>query len=269
MYDKEMNTKMTKTGNMAAFQVTQPLTLTYWNQKVINKSPLRNQRIHSLPTRHIRSCTPSPLVTEPKDDALTAAGITLILRRAVKAYTTNQGTRPSAKVLKLCLKELEQVQKRNKHLCDINNLYGQWRLIYITSSSQKSTSTSFYKDLYFPLQAHQTFIKHENDDVDDDGVFDNGVFLLGKWLYFRVCGPMRWVGKMNRLEFSVDSVKWHLGPFGGVSNGLDKEGYSLHGRTAKTLPFFTFCCIRGDIAVARGRSGGMALYARVADDEHL
>ena len=64
-------------------------------------------------------------------------------------------------------------------------------------------------------------------------------------------------------------MKWNLGPFDGVFNGLDKEGYSLKGCTAKKLPFFTFCCIRDDIAVGRGRSGGMALYGRVRADDLL
>lgn len=72
---------------------------------------------------------------------------------------------------------------------------------------------------------------------------------------------------MNRMELSVNSMYWKVGPFDGKLNNLDKKGYSLQGRTAKDLPFFTFSCIREDIAVARGRTGGMALYARIDEDQ--
>lgn len=68
------------------------------------------------------------------------------------------------------------------------------------------------------------------------------------------------------MEFLVDSMSIGLGTWQWRWDGLDKGGGSLQGRTAKDLPFFTFFALRDDIAVARGRSGGLALYARVGDE---
>lgn len=42
-------------------------------------------------------------------------------------------------------------------------------------------------------------------------------------------------------------------------------GVHLH-RKARKLPFFLYSYVDDDILVARGRSGGLALYARVDSD---
>lgn len=196
---------------------------------------------------------------EVESSAMTAAASTLILKRAATSYLQG-GRRPPPRVVRESILQLEKVQRRNKISSDVTKLLGQWRLVFIADQE----SSLPWKTLFFPLRAHQTFT-----GTDESGEFDNGVFLLGKSLFFRVIGPFRWVARGNRLEFSVDRLKLGAGPWEFVQDGLDKDGYSLEGRTSKDLPFFTFFCIRDDIAVARGRSGGLALYARVPDDERL
>lgn len=229
---------------------------------------------------------PSPTPSEAEADekaqreasAMTAAGATLILKHAAKAYVFG-GRRPSRQVLRESILQLERVQKLHGTPVDLERLLGQWRLVFITPKEKPTVLNS----LFFPIRAHQTIYRfpvENSSDNDDDkggdvhsdveiGEFDNGVFLLRKSLFFRVIGPMRFVPRAQRLEFSVDKLKVKLGPFEWVKDGLDEDGYTLKGRTVKKLPFFTFCCVRDDIAVARGRTGGLALYTRVSDDDML
>lgn len=205
-------------------------------------------------------------------DAMTAAGATLILKHATRAFMRG-GKRPAPVALRESILQLERTQKSNKAAVDLDKLFGQWRLVFV---SPKKKPTRF-NSLYFPVRAHQTFNlfpKSTTSDTSDSsdaeiGEFDNGVFLLGSALYFRAIGPMRFSRKHNRLEFSVDRVKLKVGPFEWVKDGFDKDGYSLKGRRVNKLPFFTFFSIRDDIAVARGRSGGLAVYGRVRDNERL
>lgn len=204
---------------------------------------------------------------------MAAAGATLILKHATRAFMRG-GRRPAPVALRESLLQLERMQKTNKASVDLDKLLGQWRLIFVTPKKKPT----IFNSLYFPFRAHQTFSRFppdtsasnasDSNDVEI-GEFDNGVFLLGSALYFRVIGPMRFASERNRLEFSVDRLKIKIGPFEWVKDGLDMDGYSLKGRRVSKLPFFTFFSVRDDIAVARGRSGGLALYGRVGDDEQL
>lgn len=121
------------------------------------------------------------------------------------------------------------------------------------------------KALYFPVRAQQTFIKEQRGE-EEGGVFDNGVFFFGGWASYKVVGPFRWVRKRNRLEFCINRTRIKVGSW---QWSRENEGVGLEGMTAKTLPFFTFFAIRKDVAAARGRTGGMALYARVPNGEEL
>lgn len=220
---------------------------------------------HSFAFRRVSTCSQD--VSDAESYAMAAAGSTLILKHAAKAYLEG-GRKPSPVVVREAILQLEKVQKRNKIKSDVAKLYGQWRLIF---TGDKTIQNPVTRALFFPIRAHQTFNRKDDDDDDahKDGEFDNAVIIIPSFLFFRIVGPMRWVSKANRMEFSVDRLVLKIGPFEWIKNGLDKEGYSLEGRTAKTLPFFTFFSIRDDILVARGRSGGIALYYRVPDDEAL
>lgn len=201
-------------------------------------------------------------MTSTESSVMAAAAATFVLKKAATAYVSG-GRRPESSTVSVSLRQLEKEQKRNKIKSDGELLYGQWRLVFTADTKTKNPLT---KALYFPLRAHQSFLR---DGDGDGGIFDNGIFWFGGGACFRVRGPFRWVAPRNRMEFTVDEVTIKIGPWEWTKNGLDKEGGTLEGRTAKTLPFFTFFSIRNDIMSARGRSGGLALYARVPDDDYL
>lgn len=182
---------------------------------------------------------------------MAAAAATFLLKRAADRYL-NGGNRPRAETVLESLLQLESAQKRHGQKPDMAKLYGQWRLIF-TGDPRKRLQT-----LYFPVRAHQTF---------KPGVFDNGIFLFGGAVNMRFDGEMRFV--KNRMEFTVDRLKLKVGGWTWEKTGLDEKGGSLEGRKVKDLPFFSFFLVRDDLVAARGRTGGLALYARVPEDKRL
>lgn len=217
-------------------------------------SPLPLRPIHQRHYIHTPRCNADGNTTEAS--AMAAAAATFILKRASQTYLQG-GNRPPATTVMKSLLQIEKLQKQNNVKCDEKLLYGQWRVIFAGNPSSKAPfSTS-----YFPLNAQQIMSK------DDGGIFDNGI-KLGPF-YMRLRGAMRWATPGNRMEFGVDRVTLGVGDWKWSKDGLDKEGYSLEGRTAKELPFLAFCLLRQDLAVARGRGGGMALYSRVPKEEEI
>lgn len=238
---------------MQAFAFASPLP---------SRTTLSPARCSRIPKRI--TCEQDETIVNTESSAMVAAAATFVLKKASETYLTG-AKKPDPAQVSTAILQLEREQKRNKMKSDIEKLQGQWRLILTANPKSKNP---FTKSFYFPLRAHQTFIPAE-DGTLNEGIFDNGVFLFGGAANFRVSGPFRWTPKLNLLEFTVDKVTVKIGTWNWEKNGLDPEGSSLEGRTVKTLPFFKFFSVRSDIACARGRSGGLAVYARVAEDERL
>jgi hypothetical protein len=180
-----------------------------------------------------------------------------------RASAPKSARRPSARTVESALLQLEKEQKRNKSKTDVKNLVGQWQLTLTSSEATPKARKAkfknpFFAPQYFPVLARQSFIAATPDGCT--GVFDNTVYALGCALNLR--GPYRWIAKTNRLEFTAESAGFRVGPLPPiVFKNLDKPLDET--RTAKDLPFFTFYIARSGIAAARGRSGGIALYAGV------
>ena len=97
-----------------------------------------------------------------------------------------------------------------------------------------------------------------------DFLIENGIYLgfLGAFVF-----SGRWESKGKRLSFDFDSVKLRLGPWSKdfAMKGKKAEEEAKSGK--KSLgPFFLFAYADDDICVARGRGGGVALWARASGD---
>ncbi|KAG2495269.1 hypothetical protein HYH03_006542 [Edaphochlamys debaryana] len=136
----------------------------------------------------------------------------------------------------------------------------RWRLIYtvpakdITAAAKKQKGGS---GSYFPMAACQKF---------DDTGFENGVFLGGlASLTFK--GPFQQDGKV--VHFDVPSMSIGVGPWRfTIPIKASKPFSELPKKDFKALPFFVYAYVGDDIVVARGRSGGVALWGR-ADAQWL
>ena len=99
-----------------------------------------------------------------------------------------------------------------------------------------------------------------------DKLIENGIYLgaLGAFVFSGT-----WEAKGKRLSFDFYSVRLRLGPWSKdfAMKGKKAEEEAKSGGAKKSLgPFFLFAYADDDICVARGRGGGVALWARAAGD---
>ena len=128
----------------------------------------------------------------------------------------------------------------------------RWRLVFTSSAADVRSAAGGGR--FFPITAVQSW------DADR-GRIVNGVYL-GHIAALQFSGPCRLTGK--RLEFNFDGLTLKL--LGGVARfSLKPAGYALPPKGTKeagALPFFLFAHADEHTVVARGRSGGVAFWAR-------
>ena len=137
----------------------------------------------------------------------------------------------------------------------------RWRLMFTSGTDQvrKAVAGGRSGGVYIPITAVQRWRLA-------DGLIENGVYLgfLGALVF-----SGRWESKGRRLSFDFDSVRLRVGPWSrdfavrGKKAGEEEEA---KGGKKSLGPFFLFAYADDDICVARGRSGGVALWARASGD---
>jgi hypothetical protein len=141
----------------------------------------------------------------------------------------------------------------------------RWRLVY-TAAEKVATAAGKRQPhgpaTAFPLTACQKF-----DEVT--GVFTNGVFVGGGLASLTFSGPYDVAGRV--LSFDVTAVGGNLGPwrFGfPLKKGAPATLAGYDAAARKKLPFFAYGFADDGMVVARGRSGGLAVWVR-ADEAWL
>lgn len=134
----------------------------------------------------------------------------------------------------------------------------RWRLMFTSGTDQvRKAGGRSGGGVYIPITAVQRWRL-------SDKLIENGVYLgfLGAFVF-----SGRWESKGRRLSFDFDSVRLRVGPWSKdfAVKGKKAEEEAKSGK--KSLgPFFLFAYADDDICVARGRSGGVALWARASGD---
>ena len=181
------------------------------------------------------------------------------------------GKRPPPEVVFTAMRALEKGGARpDEFLAKLGGVRSpgrRWRLVFTTGTKdvQAALKGLAGSDLpgkggnYFPIPAAQRF------DAEA-GEIENGVFL-GAFAALTFRGPFRWRGK-RALDFDFYSLGLRVGPFStelDISKGKAGKGYEAF-EPAKGGPSFSWAYVDDDIAVARGRGGGLAIWRR-ADSE--
>ena len=142
----------------------------------------------------------------------------------------------------------------------------RWRLVFTSASGDLRSTTGGGR--YFPITAVQSWelplppaSAPAAGSLALDGRIVNGVY--GGYLFaLQFSGPCRLLGKRLEFDFTALQVKVLGASF---RFSLKKEGYVLPQRgtrEAGKLPFFLFAQADENTVVARGRSGGLAMWAR-------
>lgn len=132
----------------------------------------------------------------------------------------------------------------------------RWRLVFTTGTKQVQEAmrgTGRGGGSYFPLTAVQRWDATASE-------IENGIFL-GHVAALTFRGPYVFDGK--RLTFDFDRLKLKLGPLNAefpLKDRIDPRAF----KAGPNLPFFLFVHVDETIAVARGRGGGLAVWARTS-----
>ena len=172
---------------------------------------------------------------------------------------------------------MEKAKKGDRRV-NGDELNGKWRLVY-TSGTKKvaaNLNRAGFGGSYFPVPAVQSF------DVAS-GRIRNGIYLGPIEFFFD--GPFVWREKLSMLEFTFTRVSLALGPLGPVSFDIDDgkwdavkaaeqsasegQGKVEKGKGSKpgANPFFKFVYTDDKCIAARGRGGGLAMWAREGEPE--
>jgi len=195
-----------------------------------------------------------PVAATSATSSLTSEQEALVstLRKAAKA----PGSVPPSTVLNAIVNlEKAKIPPSDTWPATISSKGKRWRLIYTAASKDVQALAKGTKGGaggYFPITACQKF-----DPADNS--FENGVFF-GPVAHLTFKGPYTMKGK--QLSFDVDTMYIGLGP-GRFGIPLKKKGKPLaemEKSELRNLPFFLYAYCDEDIIVARGRSGGLALW---------
>lgn len=167
------------------------------------------------------------------------------------------------------IRDLERKKEKDVSLAKLN---GQWKLQWTTGTKEVAANLQRRADgSYFPIRAVQSF----NAEAQ---TIRNGVYVGPAALYFD--GEFRFRERQNVLEFTFLKVSLKLGSLGPWSMSItddkwdalkaaeqeasDGQGNIEKGKAGKVgaNPFFKFVLADDECCAARGRGGGLALWAR-------
>lgn len=189
-----------------------------------------------------------------------------ILNQAAAAVgTTNP--RPTAHEVVTALLEAEATAKRQRATYPLEALLGTWRLCLATGTrkAQKRGGIRLGRGFYMPIltPAHISFALDETRDRTGAAQITNQLQLGTVKLKFT--GPACYLGKKNLLAFDFTHLQVTL--FGktvfdkAIRSGK-QPALPFDERPVSQLPFFSFFQVTDGWIAARGRGGGLALWAK-------
>jgi hypothetical protein len=186
-----------------------------------------------------------------------------ILERAAKSNSKPSG----ADVVKALL-EAEKTAKRNKTNYSLEQLFGTWRLCFVTGTKKIRSKAGIalgagrYVPGFIKIQiSYSDELLFPPKESIEAGKVENTVELGG--LKLLVSGPIKFLSPKNILVF--DFTRTNLQLFGktlyhnrGASSKEEEEFYQKNiGKQA----FFTYFLVEKDFIAARGKGGGLALWS--------
>jgi len=149
----------------------------------------------------------------------------------------------------------------------LQNLDGEWRLIFTTGTKETQNKLGGNRINYFPLKAVQSF-----DTKSVPMKIANGIYV-GQYPVLKFFGDFEFDLKKCKLEFDFDQIavfglminlgKGKAAEIGAASGLGSKSNTKLIG---KKKPFFNWISADQRIATARGGGGGLALWKKVQSD---
>lgn len=186
------------------------------------------------------------------------------LEMAAADYLNHVRQRPDGVTLTAALLAAERTAKHQHWMLKPEALHGTWRLCFTAPKqpnyrSGQPTGNGFY----LPRWVNAAISLDPNPDADSPLAIRNQLQIGPLNLTFS--GPARFNPKQNLLLFDFTHLQLALGGRVVLQTPV-RGGEAKRSQFAQTgvskLPFFGFFAVTDRVIAARGRGGGLALWAR-------
>ncbi len=187
----------------------------------------------------------------------------LLLQQAAQAFLHGNGSKPPATDLVTALLDLEKQTRQDKDSHQFSDLVGTWRLCFITGTKKARNRAGIVlgagRYLFAPIKIEIAFQNTTAEQGTVNNVVQVGLVTLS------VSGPAKFQSKKNLLAFDFTQIQLQVVGIpiykGYIRGGKASEEKFYETNIAKQA-FFAFFAIQPEIIAARGRGGGLALWAK-------
>lgn len=190
------------------------------------------------------------------------------LVQAIAFLTTSTATAPAASAVVEALLMAEKTAKQNKVGYTYPQLLGTWRLGFITGTkrTRKRAGIILGAGRFLPSWVKINLSYLPSEPPQNQGTVENSVeFGLLKLV---LTGPTQFWQKTNILAFDFTQMKVSVSGlklYEGYIRGGEKRELNFYKQSLKEQAFFTYFLVQEQSIAARGRGGGLALWAKVKD----
>ena len=229
------------------------------------------ERIFRIPN------SPIPTKTNLTDncEGIALAQEIAVLAQAVHSVVTGGGDRPATGEVVDRLLQLEKIAKKAKTAYPFEQLLGTWRLCFITGTqkTRQRLGTTLGAGRYLPrwVTIQIAYTRADQSTPGPDSPLERGQVVNSVTLgavQLSLSGPTQFSAPQNILAF--DFTHLTLGAFGrtlyrGTIRGGQTAEVSFYTEPISQQAFFAYFLLSETLMAARGRGGGLALWAKQDD----
>lgn len=195
-----------------------------------------------------------------------------ILEQAAKSVLDPRVSKPPAAKVVEALLQAEKTARTEKIRYSFEQLIGSWRLCFITGTQKTRAKAGIvmgagrYIPQFVKIQASYSPVSIESQQQNfEAGLFENGVAMGSFQLV--LTGPTKFLNNKNILAFDFTKVKVQLlgaKLYSGAIRGGEAKEQDFYTESVGKQAFFAYFLIGEQAIAARGRGGGLALWAKQA-----
>lgn len=172
--------------------------------------------------------------------------------------------RPDGKTVTAALLEAEKASKQQRLSYSPEALYGTWRLCFTAPKKPHYQSGQpIGKGFYVPKVAIAQISFSPSENLASPLTIRNQLKIGALQIAFS--GPAKFLGKKNLLVFDFNQLNvalFGVTVYGGAIRSASAQFSDFGAAPVGKLPFFAFFLADPEYVAARGRGGGLALWAR-------
>ena len=192
-----------------------------------------------------------------------------VLERAAEFVLAGEKNPPPPAEVVAALLSAERKSRQTRSRYEFAQLIGDWRLCFVTGTkkTRQKAGIAIGAGRYIPqwvtIQLSYRRSQSEQNLSFECGEIANSV-KIGP-LQLNLTGPVKFLDPKNIVAFDFTQIKAGLGSqslYQGEMRGGQKKEEEFYQKSIAKQPFFAYFLIQENLIAARGRGGGLALWAR-------